>query len=80
MSTKEKLIEDKIGREKIRDKICHLVDDLGKDQHVCSALNGEWGSGKTFVLEFVEEKLKEHEELKRFQVINLINIIYGFAV
>ena len=57
-----KFEQDKIGREEIVNRICLLVDDLQKDQHFCLALNGEWGSGKSFVLDMVEEKLEQHRE------------------
>ena len=48
-----KFEQDKIGRKEIVEKICWLVDNLQKDQHFCLALNGEWGSGKSFVLDMV---------------------------
>ena len=41
-------LQDKIGREEIVDKICGLVDSLGKDKNFSMAINGAWGSGKTF--------------------------------
>lgn len=56
------MTEDKIGRTEIVDKICSLVDNLQKDKHFCLALNGDWGSGKTFVMQMIEEKLKTHAE------------------
>lgn len=57
-----KFEQDKIGRKEIVEKICWLVDNLQKDQHFCLALNGEWGSGKSFVLDMVEETLERHKE------------------
>ena len=54
--------QDKIGRKEIVDRICLLVDNLQKYQHFCLALDGDWGSGKSFVLDMVEEKLKQHRE------------------
>lgn len=56
------MTEDKIGRTEIVDKICSLVDNLQKDKHFCLALNGDWGSGKTFVMQIIEEKLKTNAE------------------
>ena len=50
-------LQDKIGREDFVNKICGLVDSLGKDKNFCLALNGAWGSGKTFVLDMIAEKL-----------------------
>ena len=57
-----KFEQDKIGREEIVNRICLLVNNLQKDQHFCLALDGDWGSGKSFVLDMVEEKLKQHRE------------------
>ena len=57
-----KFEEDKIDRKEIVNRICLLVDNLQKDQHFCLALDGDWGSGKSFVLDMVEEKLKQHRE------------------
>ena len=50
-------LQDKIGREEIVDKICGLVGSLKKDKNFCLAINGAWGSGKSFVLGLIEEKL-----------------------
>lgn len=55
-------LQDKIGREEIVDKICGLVDFLEKDKNFCLSLNGEWGSGKSFVLSMIEEKLSQKSE------------------
>lgn len=59
MSITEK---DKIGREEIVDKICGLVDSLKKEDNFCLAINGAWGSGKSFVLSMIEEKLSQKSE------------------
>jgi hypothetical protein len=55
-------LQDKIGREEIVDKICGLVGSLKKDKNFCLAINGAWGSGKSFVLGLIEEKLSEKQE------------------
>ena len=55
-------LQDKIGREDFVNKICGLVDSLGKDKNFSMAINGVWGSGKTFVLDMIEEKLSERQE------------------
>jgi len=39
-----------------------LVDSLGKDKNFCLSLNGAWGSGKSFVLSMIEEKLLQKSE------------------
>ena len=54
--------KDKIGRAEIFDKICGLVDSLKKDKNFCLAINGAWGSGKSFVLSMIEEKLAKKQE------------------
>ena len=55
-------MQDKIGREEIVEKVCGFVDSLQKDKNFCLAINGEWGSGKTFVLGLIEEKLSGKQE------------------
>ena len=55
-------LQDKIGRGALVDKICGLVDSLKKDNNFCLAINGAWGSGKSFVLGLIEEKLSKKEE------------------
>ena len=55
-------MEDKIGRQEFVDKICGLVDSLKKDHHTCIAINGDWGSGKSFVLGMIEERLSQKAE------------------
>lgn len=55
-------LQDKIGREEIVDKICGLVGSLKKDKNLCLAINGAWGSGKSFVLGLIEEKLSKKQE------------------
>lgn len=55
-------LQDKIGRKDIVDKICGLVDSLQKDQNFCLSINGAWGSGKSFVLQMIEEQLSKKQE------------------
>ena len=55
-------LQDKIGREEIVNKICGLVGALRKDKNICLAINGAWGSGKSFVLGLIEEKLSKKQE------------------
>lgn len=56
------MMKDKIGRKPIVSKICELVDLLKKDQSICLAVNGAWGSGKSFVLQMIEEQLLKKQE------------------
>ena len=55
-------LEDKIGRQEFVDKVCGLIDSLKKDNHICLAINGSWGSGKSFVLGTIEDKLSQKPE------------------
>ncbi len=54
--------EDKIGRQELVNKICGLVESLKKDSNFCLSINGAWGSGKSFVLDMIEEELSQHSE------------------
>lgn len=56
--------EDKIGRETIVNKIITLIDQLAPNQHFCLALDGEWGSGKSYLLDLIEDKIQKsgHKE------------------
>ena len=53
---------DKIGRQELVNKICGLVESLKKDSNFCLSINGAWGSGKSFVLNMIEEELSQHSE------------------
>lgn len=53
---------DRLERKPLVDKVCYLVDNLPEDDRFCLALNGAWGSGKTFVLNMLEEEFSKHEE------------------
>ena len=54
--------QDKIGREEFVDKICGLVDSLQEKKNFCLAINGAWGSGKSFVLDMITEQLSQKQE------------------
>ncbi|MDE5722495.1 MAG: KAP family NTPase, partial [Clostridia bacterium] len=54
--------DDLIGRNEIVEKISALIKNLSKGEHYCLALDGEWGSGKSFVINMLEEKLKLNNE------------------
>ena len=55
--TKE--IKDLIGRDEVVDRIFSLVKNLKKGKNFCLALDGEWGSGKTFVMKMLEQKFSK---------------------
>ena len=48
-------LNDRIGRTEFVTKVKNIVKQLKPDNHICIAINGEWGSGKTFVMEMLDE-------------------------
>lgn len=54
--------KDLIGRDIVVNKICHLIDHMKEDENFCLALNGDWGSGKSYVLKLLHQKLSNNEE------------------
>lgn len=54
-------LQDKIGREPIVNKISTLINNLTTNEHFCLALDGEWGSGKSFVLDMLYERLQGND-------------------
>lgn len=51
-------IEDKIGRETFCNSIISLIELVNKEKAWSIAINGNWGSGKTWVLNSIEETIK----------------------
>ena len=62
------LPKDKIGRQLLVDKIKYLMENLPKDEHFCLALDGKWGSGKSFVMGMLQNELESHSD--EYIVIN----------
>lgn len=54
--------EDKINRKIFVDKIASFVEALQKDKHISIALDGAWGSGKSYILGMLNENLIKHTE------------------
>lgn len=52
-------ITDRIGRDDIVNKIDSIISHMRQDAHCCIALNGDWGSGKTFVMNMLDNKCSE---------------------
>ena len=69
--------QDKIGREEFVDKICGLVDSLQEKQNFCLAINGAWGSGKSFVLDMITEQLSQKQEYIIIKYDAWENIFYS---
>ena len=53
--------EDFIGRDDIISKITELVDIMPADKNCCIALDGEWGCGKSFVIDRLKENFESKE-------------------
>ncbi len=51
--------QDKLGRNDVITKIKVLIDMLYENYNFCLALDGKWGSGKTYVLEMLYEQLHD---------------------
>lgn len=69
--------QDKIGRGEVVGEICLLVNNLIKGEHFCVALDGAWGSGKSFVLEMIAENLCKHDEYIIIKYDAWENSFYG---
>lgn len=54
-------LQDKIGRQELIDNILDQINSLPKDKCLTLAINGPWGSGKTFLLGLIEERLVSDE-------------------
>lgn len=44
----------RIGRTEFVTKVKNIVNQLKLDNHICVGINGDWGSGKTFVMEMLD--------------------------
>ena len=52
--------DDILGRQEFVDRLKSLCDIVSDNRsNVCFAVNGKWGTGKTFVLDMFEEQLKD---------------------
>ena len=61
-------LQDKIGRQQLVEKMKYLIDELPQDEHFCLALDGEWGSGKSFVMGMLQNEFGPHSD--EYLVIN----------
>ena len=65
----EKKKVDILNREDFIDRTVRLVNMISSNKgNITFAINGEWGCGKTFVLEEIEKRLSE-DESKKYLVI-----------
>lgn len=62
---------DLLNRQMIVDQIIRLLDILSASRSSCTfALNGKWGSGKTFVLNMLERQLREYQDGEKYIVFH----------
>lgn len=62
---------DLLNRQTIVDQMIHLLDILSDSRSSCTfALNGKWGSGKTFVLNMLERQLREYQDGEQYIVFH----------
>lgn len=62
LEKEDEQVLDLIGRQKFVDKIKKLVEIASPNKSWSIAINGSWGSGKTFVMNMLEKDLKENSE------------------
>ena len=54
---------DILNRDKFVEQLVRLIENISDNKtSTCFAINGAWGSGKSFVLDMFEEKLKPYSE------------------
>lgn len=62
---------DILDRHKLLDQLFELFETLSSSKASCSfALNGKWGSGKTFVIERLEHQLKQWRDGNKYLVFH----------
>ena len=62
---------DLLNRQTIVDQMIHLLDILSDSRSSCTfALNGKWGSGKTFVLNMLEQQLRDYQDGEKYIVFH----------
>ena len=55
-------MEDYIGRKDFIDKMMNIICLSSKDRTWTFAIDGAWGSGKTFLLDMLEKELEGNED------------------
>jgi len=62
---------DILDRQEIVKQLLDLLTTLSEAQSSCTfALNGKWGSGKTFLLNMLESQLRDYQAGERFMVFH----------
>ena len=69
--TTEQLPVDLLNRQALVDQIIHLLDILSDTRGSCTlVLNGKRDSGKTFVLNMLEQQLREYQDGEKYIVFH----------
>lgn len=57
----KEIADDEFGRDKLVELICKSIVESEEENHLCRCIGiyGEWGSGKTTMMNFVESELKK---------------------
>ena len=64
-------ISDLLNRQALVDQIIHLLDILSDTRGSCTlVLNGKRDSGKTFVLNMLEQQLREYQDGEKYIVFH----------
>ncbi|MGL5596000.1 MAG: KAP family P-loop NTPase fold protein, partial [Cetobacterium sp.] len=69
----KKAEEDLLGRGKFIERISEAIVSYSSDENLIIGLEGKWGSGKTSILNLIEENLKDEVEIFRFSPWNFIS-------
>jgi len=65
--------DDILGRNFFVDSIANLIADYNETESMAIGISGEWGSGKTSVLNLIEKKLKTTNNEKQKNVVIKFN-------
>ena len=67
----EELPVDLLNRQGIVDRIIHLLNIISDNRSSCAfAINGMWGSGKTFVLNMLMKQLLDYQDGEKYLVFH----------
>lgn len=62
---------DILDRQEVAKQLLDLLTTLSESQSSCTfALNGKWGSGKTFLLNMLEPQLRDYQAGEKFMVFH----------
>ena len=63
---------DILQRDEFVKQLERMIENISENKvSTCFAINGKWGSGKTFVLDMLQERLEENKANKLL-IINIL--------